>query len=402
MRSLGVTFLASAMATYLVWGLGCGEAFHLAASSSDGGPGNEAGSDSPMVGDTNQPVDGAPPEAGRDAVAHDAAACLVKESCGECGRVCATPGSSCNGGLVGGICSATQLAAGLAYPTGLAVAATGDVYVGVDGASGRCTNGSVLDVGPAMHTVASGIACGGTSIPVAVNSTNVFWAAANSVGYTSLGPPTGPMSMAFTVGTVTALGVDDKYAYVAADGVSIYYATIADTVPMWLPLATNTGGVLSSLVVAKDSTIYWADKCAGGTCSVDTSTMGLVGKAQVGAGMNTLADSNGPISIAVDTNTTSGFVVWADSTGIIEASDPNLGAATTTASPSSPPNQIAADVDGSVFWTDSAGGVWLRHMGGGTLQLAKDQHNAQAIAFDATTVYWVNEGGTGSVMSVSR
>jgi hypothetical protein len=398
MRSLGVTFLASAMAAYLVWGLGCGEAFHLATTSSDGGPGNEAGSDSPMVGDTNQPTDGAPKP---DAVVRDAAPCLVNESCGACGHLCTTMGSTCVGGLVGGICTATQLAGDLAYPTGLAVAATG-VYVGVDGAPGKCTNGSVLRLGPATFTVASGIGCGGPSIPVAVNSTNVFWAGANAVGYGPLGGSAPPLSIEFTDATITALGVDDKYAYIAGDGVTIYSAIIADTVPAWSQLAANAGGVLSSLVVAKDSTVYWADKCAFNTCSDETSTKGLVGKAQVGGGVTTLADSNGPVSIAVDTDTKTGFVVWADSTGILEASDPNLGAAATTASPSAPPSQIAADSDGSVFWTDGAGSVWLRHLGGATLQLATGQPNPQAIAFDATTVYWVNEGALGSVMSVSR
>ena len=350
MRSVGVTFFGLAMvAAPMVWSSGCGEAFHEAAPS-DSGSGKDATSDSPIVGDENTPSDGLPTDTGPEASTGDAT-CDPK-SCGLCDHLCETGGM-----CTSNVCTYPAFASMLVNPSGLAVDAGGQVLVGVNGDCGATSSGGSIarysSGGAKLSPVASGIVCDqALGIIVATNAFGVYWATSNNVGYA---PTAGsPKTYSPPSGRVVGFTVDDKYAYVAVDSGSIYYASTSATgVASWSELAANPNATVGAIASAGGSgTLYWADQCALDCTSTGDMT-GFVASSTVAGAPGDSAgpsDMNAPTSMGVALAVSELFWLDGNSTAISETPIPLVPEVKpTTYSTLKQPLRIAADTSGTIL-----------------------------------------------------
>jgi hypothetical protein len=427
MRRATIPFLPVSWASFgiAVSALGCGQGFSAMA---DGGK-SEASSKDVARDDVVEagPVDSSNPV---DAAHEAAVACgganfmTDSKNCGGCEHSCGA------GKCMNGFCAITAIATDLVNPNSIAVDGLGDLFFS---SLGSCMAGTTMDMpGPCtggkvqrstvqvldMDLVSVANANGFPGIPVTTDGKSVYWGLSQtpftvkSLAVSGKGTPaiiTPPVAATSWV----ALAVDDTYLYAGESGGTIYYTPTSGTMS-WVPI-TNSAvlGALTASHLGGIHYVFWANLTDSAGDTTSGSVMGAVVSGSTGTAASWKSISlDAPSSVAVSLY----GVDWVDlGASDLEQEPVATGKITTivTADLPMPPAHVAADDNGSVYWTvhdiakPGSGQVMVLYRGATTpIVLASDQNNPTSLALGVSQVYWVNagtfNGKDGSVNSTSR
>ena len=287
-------------------------------------------------------------------------------------------------------------------------------------------------MGRCLITLASGQS---SPMSIAIDANNVYWLNAGGTGSlvkvaigggsaTVLATGSGPSGSAALLSGLLAVGATDAYwrdatniertaldgssstvlvqyaapLGIAADSTNVYWTGGSANGVYQAPTSTGSPTVtLASNQAAPDGitvagNVYWAN---GGYTM--TGGGGILSVPIDGGTTTTLASDNaGPLAVLVDTKN----VYWYDFTGGVQAVALGGGTPTTLATPTSP-NQIDGfAIDATYVYFSSNDGTISKALldgSGGPTTLASGLSRPQAVAVDATSVYWTdNQAGTVS------
>jgi len=266
---------------------------------------------------------------------------------------------------------------------------------------------------------------GGSLVTVATNVTVPQFLAADSSGvyWTSIGPTSGDVGRATPVGSAPAVFSPSQAnpLGITSDETNIYWVdSVASGAVMLQP---RTGNAVTSLAgsqsypnqITTDGTnLYWTTTGASSTNSVGT----VVQTGIAFSNPKVLASAQlDPGGIAVDSTSVYWTVGQSSAAGMILQTAIGGGAKATLASSQGGPRGIVTDFyvnpagpTTTVYWTNSGDGTVcsvLAQANAPVVTLATGQKGPQAIAIDATSLYWVNTGtaantyNDGSVMKLT-
>jgi sugar lactone lactonase YvrE len=295
-------------------------------------------------------------------------------NCGACGHDC--QGGAC----IESHCQAFALYAGTAVLQDIAVDAE-NVYWTTLGTyscpSDFCTyngDGTVSRL-PKGGGVPFDLASGQLRpLPIAVSSTNAFWA--NVAGGTIMTVPLGG-----GLPSVLASGQDPWS--LALDATQVYWTNLSQGTVMSVPVAGGTPATLADgrapVSIAVDAThLYWIDK------PIWASSGSVMSLPKSGGAVNLLALAQDPSSMVVDGVN----VYWTDAAqGSVSQLPKAGGAPMVLAVGQLAPAAIAVDSQ-HVYWANNAGTVMRVAIGGGELQRLAAGEQVAAIAVDAESIYW--------------
>jgi hypothetical protein len=326
-------------------------------------------------------------------------------------------------------------------PTGACVDVTADPKncgrCGHDCLGGGCEAGACLPV-PLVP--------GGSPRAIALDTAHVFWTDSNSARVGQVGKDgTGRIDLALG-------GTKNSYPIgIATDGANMFWGGIEDELfrckiggcANTPSQVTSTGGTFTDLVV-DDTKVYWLDGMgAGRIASVNKGTILGAGGASVAPGafnriaqdaqflyvtsddgnVRRIAKSNGAVNIVAKAlGKTFGIAVDDTNVYFTDGDDPaTIDVAAKIATNATPTPLAAAQHNPEAIASDATNLYWVNTFIGigpdGKIMtcpftncatpvvLADNQHAPISIAVDATAIYWVNfdfGNGSGGVMKLAK
>jgi hypothetical protein len=272
--------------------------------------------------------------------------------------------------------------------------------VGYCDAQGHCYAPDML--GPVCNHVVAYCGCDGSTVGGICGPPYAF--APTTGSQAPCGPPPTTTAPGATLTTLARVPLGAPQA-IAVDGVNVYFATVQGDV-MKVPVA---GGSLVTLAsqqatpagIAVDGTnVYWTNAGAG--------TGSVMKVPAAGGAPTTLATiKSSPYGIAVDPLDVGGsppgsasWVYWVD----IESAPavmkvPVAGGSPVTLASASSPSAIAVRA-GTVYYTDGDNLMSVPAAGGTPVTLATGQPLPASLGVDATSLYWSNVRGVGTIMKM--
>jgi hypothetical protein len=310
-----------------------------------------------------------------------------------CAGACAneqTDNNNCGGcGLVcGNACTSGECIVTLAksqpFPSNLAVDGT-NVYWTDFGASG-----SVNMVPLAGGTTTMLASAQGGPAGIAVHGGTVYWADAISGNVMSIGVDGSALS-------TIALGQAKPYA-VAVDAANVYWTNAGTGAAAIMKSALGTvgsptvlaTGLTAPVALAVDATqAYWTDPSG----TVDVGKVLLTG----GPVQAVATGQTAPGGIGVS----GGLVFWTVTGGVAEGSTGSTGSLA-FATGQAGPQALAVDAS-NVYWADYSSGALVKQAlsGGAPTTLATGQTSPDGIVVDATSVYWGTYASSGTIMKLT-
>jgi hypothetical protein len=312
------------------------------------------------------------------------------KNCGRCGHDC--QGGQCSAAT----CQPFALASGQKVPLGIAVDSTSVYWVDYGG-------NTVMKValnGGSPVTLDSPLAS--SPFGIAADSTSVYWTNQGS--------------------TVAKVGLDGSGATVIASGQLMPQGVVVASGEVFWTNATSPGAILKVSTSGGTISTLATGQNYPTSLAVDTSSVYWTNHASPGALMTTPISGNSaavtlasgqsyPNAVAVDSTN----VYWTnEGGGVVKL--PVGGTVPATLASGTIPYAIAIDTT-SVYWTDlgnclsppdsgaCSGSIMAVPIAGGAAKtLATVQNTAQAIAVDATSVYWTiaSMSQYGTVMKVAK
>lgn len=323
------------------------------------------------------------------------------KNCGACGHDCR--GGACSAG----VCQPVALVLGFGAPPASSLGWSHPQRIAVDGENVYVTRldtiVSIPVLGNKLTTVVST-----PSAPQALtlDATHLYFTIANSARR-ALKTPTDAGSMQlFSVGQTLGAGVavDDTNVYWAASG-AISFAPLA--AKSGTPLATAQNSPFA--LALDDTNVYFTD-FGGGRVGAAAGDGAVMSVPKAGGTATALSTSRpGPYDIAVNAHGVFWIEVGAtDADGAVMKTSPAGGDPVTLASSQNLLGGLAVDED-NVYFT-AGGSVWKVPDSGASapVALATAQLNPRAVAVDTTSVYWIAMGdpklgfSNSSVMRVAK
>jgi hypothetical protein len=296
------------------------------------------------------------------------------------GANCGRCGHDClSGTCTKGVCDPVMLASGQAGPWDIATNGTDVVWSNI-------VDNTIMKWPSADGGVVQ-LATSPTPKGVAIDSTYAYWAGAGDTAVKRIALAGGgtPTTLATTTITPYAVAVDTTYVYWTEDGNSnIMRVPTSGGTPV--PLAA---GGHAQPIALDDVNVYWADCCVGTITRVPKD-----GGTTFGINVGASASVTGLASDGVDVFFSNSVNNDIEKVGIGGGGTIQLASGQTNA------QEVAIDADNVYFAAENTGIVGAVSKKGGTVTvLASGQASPKAVAIDDKSVYWTTNS---TIMRVAK